>query len=262
LGEDFVRDAHLDVISLTGKQLQGFVLSLPAKTSDGAIIAVVIESAANTEIVSSDSRLGGDQRGVVEVFDETGAKDGSGDTKDNVVGLLGDGEAGLWQAATAGAGEAGDGEEIFDAAIGRIGVDAAIGIKEEGEAHFAGRTVGGEKRRVRVGRTAGDTGRNHGEFRVGIGARAANAGLRMAARALIEVEAGAKAIVCAAGDNLDFLEPRQAVLEKFQRARGAVTLHRRKRKRTGSGGSGLAINGAGTHSGVGLSTNDCGNEQN
>jgi len=53
LWKQFVRDAHLDVVGLTGENHQRLVLCFPAKTSDGAIVAVVVERAADPETIPS-----------------------------------------------------------------------------------------------------------------------------------------------------------------------------------------------------------------
>jgi len=52
--EEFVGDTHLHVVSLTGKDHQRFVLRLPAKAADGAIVAVMIEASATPNV----ARLG------------------------------------------------------------------------------------------------------------------------------------------------------------------------------------------------------------
>src|SRR5439155_24132403 len=49
LRKQFVGDAHLHVVGLTGEDHQRLVLRLPAKTADGAIVSVVVEGAANPQ---------------------------------------------------------------------------------------------------------------------------------------------------------------------------------------------------------------------
>src|SRR5579863_1715323 len=46
LREKLVGDAHLNVVSLAGEQEKGFVLSLPAKPRDGAVVAAAVHVAA------------------------------------------------------------------------------------------------------------------------------------------------------------------------------------------------------------------------
>src|SRR6266699_1523837 len=53
LREEFVGDAHFHVVCFTGEDHQRLVLGFPAKTADGAIVAVVIEGAADPQIVAS-----------------------------------------------------------------------------------------------------------------------------------------------------------------------------------------------------------------
>ena len=55
--ENFIGDTHLHVVGLAGKQFQRLVLRLPAEAGDGAIIAVVIESAADAEVIVGIGRL-------------------------------------------------------------------------------------------------------------------------------------------------------------------------------------------------------------
>ena len=54
MGEQFVANAHLHVVGFTGKDVQRFILRLPAETADGAIVAVVVESAGNAKTVVDD----------------------------------------------------------------------------------------------------------------------------------------------------------------------------------------------------------------
>ena len=51
LCEQQVGDTHLHVVGFAGKDVQRFVLRLPAETADGAIVAIAIESAGDAEIV-------------------------------------------------------------------------------------------------------------------------------------------------------------------------------------------------------------------
>ena len=49
-GEHLVGDADLHVVGLAGKYLQRFVLRLPAKTSDSAVIAAGVRLSANAQL--------------------------------------------------------------------------------------------------------------------------------------------------------------------------------------------------------------------
>src|SRR6266446_3285341 len=51
LRKQFVGDPHFHVVSLTGEDHQRLVLRLPAKTANGAIVAVVIEGTADAETI-------------------------------------------------------------------------------------------------------------------------------------------------------------------------------------------------------------------
>ena len=46
-----LRDPHLHVVGLTGKDVQRLVLRLPAETGDRAVVTVVVEGAGNAKIV-------------------------------------------------------------------------------------------------------------------------------------------------------------------------------------------------------------------
>src|SRR6267378_5579469 len=61
LCKQFVGDAHFHVVGLTREDQQRLVLSLPAKTADGAIVAVVIEGAADAHTIVCLARLIGQQ---------------------------------------------------------------------------------------------------------------------------------------------------------------------------------------------------------
>src|SRR6478672_5205379 len=50
--EEFVADAHLHVVSLTGENHQRFILRFPAKAADCAIIAVMVERPRDAEGVA------------------------------------------------------------------------------------------------------------------------------------------------------------------------------------------------------------------
>src|SRR6267378_8540329 len=59
LRKQFAGNAHFHVVGFTGENHQRLVLGLPAKTADGAIVAVVIESAADPQIIASLSPMVG-----------------------------------------------------------------------------------------------------------------------------------------------------------------------------------------------------------
>src|SRR6266576_7188570 len=61
LRKQFVGDADLHVVGLTGEDHQRLVLRLPAKTADGAIVSVVVEGAANPQIIACLCRVVGKQ---------------------------------------------------------------------------------------------------------------------------------------------------------------------------------------------------------
>src|SRR5262249_48348340 len=128
-----------------------------------------------------------DQQGrVVNVLNQSRAKGRRGNAEDDVVGLPGQGEAGLPQAASSGIGAAGDGEQVFDPAVRGIGVGVAIRVKEEGKRGFTHRSGGGDKTRYDI------LGAVRGGIRhLGIGSRrgATRCWLRMTKRATPGVEA-------------------------------------------------------------------------
>ena len=51
LRKQFVGDAHFHVVRFACEDHQRLVLRLPAKTADGAIVAVVIEGTADPQII-------------------------------------------------------------------------------------------------------------------------------------------------------------------------------------------------------------------
>src|SRR5579872_519628 len=124
----------------------------------------MVEPAGDAKIVVVIGCLIVQQGGVVEVFDLARAKDRRGDSEDDVVVGCGGIEAGLPQAAGAGIGTAGDGEDGFHSAIGRVGIGCAIGVKEEGETNFPRGAVGGDKERRSV--TGSDAGADELELGV------------------------------------------------------------------------------------------------
>src|SRR5882757_5078594 len=72
--EEFVADAHLHVVSLARKDHQRFVLRLPAKAADGAVIAVMVEATGNAKRVARLGCLIVQQGGVVDVRHQARAK--------------------------------------------------------------------------------------------------------------------------------------------------------------------------------------------
>ena len=85
LGKYLVGSSHLHVVSLAGEHQQRFVLRFPAKAGDRSIIAVAIECAADAEDVGGLILLIIDQSRVIDVFDQTGAECGGGNSEDDIV---------------------------------------------------------------------------------------------------------------------------------------------------------------------------------
>ena len=52
LRKQFVGDAHLNVVGLTGEDHQRLVLRFPTKPANGGVVAIVIEGAADSEIIA------------------------------------------------------------------------------------------------------------------------------------------------------------------------------------------------------------------
>ena len=95
--ENLVGNAHLDVVGLTREQLQGFVLGLPAEAGNGAVIAVVVERAADAEAIVGLGGLVLEERRIIDVFQQSGAEHGGRNTENDVIGLLGGSETRLLQ---------------------------------------------------------------------------------------------------------------------------------------------------------------------
>jgi len=49
--EELVRNAHFHVVSFAGKNKQGFILGLPAKTGNGSVVTVIIDLALDTALL-------------------------------------------------------------------------------------------------------------------------------------------------------------------------------------------------------------------
>ena len=131
-----------------------------------------------------------DQSCVVDVFDEARSKNRCGDAEDNVVGRLGLGEAGLRKAASARIGAAGDGVEVFDAAVRSVGIGVAVDIEEEREARLAHRPRAGDEGRNGVSRAVRG---GIGNLRVSCWAGTADGGRCMAGSAAPGVETWSQA---------------------------------------------------------------------
>src|SRR5207245_9925751 len=97
--KELVGDTHLDVVRLAGEQQERLVLGLPAKTSDRAVIAVVVRLAGDRMAGEDDIRptvnperslhggvigLVGKDHLVRDLFDQACAKDRSGNPEDQV----------------------------------------------------------------------------------------------------------------------------------------------------------------------------------
>src|SRR4029077_14719172 len=144
--EEFVADAHLHVVSLTGKDHQRFVLRLPAKTGDGAIVTVAVEGPGDAESIAGLRCLIVQQGRVVNVRDQARAKQRRGNAENQVVGCRRLGKAGLRQTASAGIRASAHGKYGLDAAVRIIDVGCAVGVKEKWEAGFAHRASSCDER--------------------------------------------------------------------------------------------------------------------
>src|SRR5271170_7177407 len=184
VGEQLVGHAHFDVVGFAGEYFERFVLSLPAETSDRAVVAAVVGMAGNAELLFETGVGGhiGEDGGIGDIFDEAGAEDGSGDAEDEVAELIRLLEVGLGQDAARGVLATGDGEKVVNSAIRSAG-EAAAGRDYKRKARFAYRAFETDEEGNRIG--AAIISRN-GELRIGAdegekrGARAgtADGGLR------------------------------------------------------------------------------------
>ncbi len=167
--------------------MQGFVLRLPAEACDRPVITVAIEGAGNSEIVVEIGALIIQQGGLVEILDEPCAEGGCGNAEDDVTLRNRRGEAGLRQRGAAGAGAgigtAGYGVQVFDSAVGSVGVHTPTTVEEEGKTDFERGPVRGNK--AGKGVAGSDSIGGEQKFGIGSSSSAANRRLRVAGAATI-----------------------------------------------------------------------------
>src|ERR1700674_4738319 len=135
LGEELVRDPHLDVVGLAGEYEEGLVLRLPSEAGDRAVVGAAVRGASQVRVRVTRNAQPRLQRGVSthvrqdrrigDRLDEPNAKDGCGNAEDDVVVSAVAGERGSsWQEVrlsdvAARVAAAGDDEEVPCAAVGR-----------------------------------------------------------------------------------------------------------------------------------------------
>src|SRR6185437_11472392 len=250
LRERLIADALLNVVGFAGEDQERLVLRLPAKTSDGAVVAVTVESAAGAErsaVVSSVV----EQRGFINVFHQSRAKCRSGDTENDIARGLRLGKTRLSKVAGARVRAACDGKQIFYSAIRIVGIRVAELVKEEGEAHFAHRPGGGDKRWNRVASAIGCR-ICHLRIRPGTGSTRSRLGMAQCAASGIEAGAKAGAGFDGAGNRINLLKCIQRVIEESQAAGGIVG---------GDRGKGTPGRSSSTNSWIGLAKGHSSKEQ-
>src|SRR5205814_1810485 len=132
----------------------------------------------------------------VDVGHQSRAKRRCGNAKDDVVCRPRSSKAGLLQGAGAGISAAGNGEQVFHSAVGRVGIGRAVGVEKEWEPRFAHRTVGHDEKWDGVGAATYEPAGDHLALGVGPdiredkGGRAGSARcrLRMTCPARVQVE--------------------------------------------------------------------------
>jgi len=247
--EEFVGDAHFDVVGFASENLERFILGFPAETSDGAVIAAVIGMAGDAERGLGLSVRGhvSEDGGVGDIFDQARAESGRGNAEDQIVLALHLREVGLGHDAAGSVATAGNGEDIVHATVGHLGVDGTVGIYGVGEAGFAHRAIGGDEKGnlVRGAVIVADGGlRILTDERIGggAGAGAADGGLRVTTGATVGIvsraQAGAGFAGRVAADRIGLDEAREAVLKKLK-------LRRRKRGEWLTG-----VDATGAHAGI------------
>ena len=144
--EEFVGDAHFDVVGFACENLEGFILSFPAEAGDHAVISIPVRNAGDSQIllllgvcqhVGVDGFLG-------NVLHQACAKGRRRNAEDNIIQFKILMEVRLFDGATAGVGAVGNDEEIVGAAIGRA-AEGTVRIQEKFEASFADGTVRSNK---------------------------------------------------------------------------------------------------------------------
>lgn len=144
--EEFVGDAHFDVVGFACENLEGLVLTFPSEARNHAVISIPVRNAGDSQILLL---LGVGQHVGVDgffgnVLHQAGAKGRSGNAEDDIVQFKILMEVRLFDGATAGVGAAGNDEEIVDATIGRA-AEGTVRIQEKFEASFADGTVRSNK---------------------------------------------------------------------------------------------------------------------
>src|SRR5207244_10951590 len=132
-------------------------------------------------------------------------------------------KAGLWQVAGPRISAAGNGEQVFHSAVGRVGIGRAVGVKKEWEPGFAHRTVGHDEKWDGVGAAIHDPVGDHLALGVGpdiredTGGRAGSARcrLRMTRPARVQVEPWSQTGVVS-GNRLVLVELPESGLEEGQ----------------------------------------------
>src|ERR1700722_19716458 len=247
--KEFVGDAHFDVVGFAGENLERFILSFPAETSDGAVVAAVVGMTGNSEGAFG---LGvglhvGEGGGVGDIFDQTRAEGGRGDSEYQIFVALHLGEVGLRHGAAGRVAAASNGENVVHAAVGDLRVHRAIGINGVGEAGFAHRSISGDEKRnlIRGAVIVANGGlRILADERIGGGAwaGATDSGLGVAAGTTVGIESGTEAFTRLAGrgaaDRVNLDEAVETVLEKLE-------LRRRKCRQRLAG-----IDAASAHAGI------------
>jgi hypothetical protein len=213
--EDFVSDAHFDVVSLGGEEHQGLVLRLPAEPSDGAIVCVGVGSAEDAQhllllLVAVEI---GEKRRVRNGFDQPAAIQRRRDSKHEIVFLRRPREVVLLNVAAARINAASDGKQCMDAAVN------VLEIEREREARFPHWTIRGNERGNLVVCSLVTSVRN---LRIDERTAAANCGLRVTLRAAFRIEARpqtARGIANGSGDGGDYLEVRLTIGEELHLSR-------------------------------------------
>src|ERR1700746_2045092 len=99
--EEFVGNAHLDVVSLSGEDLQRFVLGFPSESRDGAIVAAGVGVPGNPQLLLEGGvRVHiGEGRSIRNVFDQSRAIQRRRNAKDQIAKLVHHLEIGLREGA-------------------------------------------------------------------------------------------------------------------------------------------------------------------
>jgi hypothetical protein len=119
IGEEFIRDSHLDVVSLSRENQQRFVLRFPAEARDAAIVSAGVEGAPNAECCPAGGRGVEvvDQSLVGSRFNQTESEYRRGDAEDHVALRQRSSEVRLGQRAARRIRTPPDGIEIVHAAV-------------------------------------------------------------------------------------------------------------------------------------------------